>query len=54
MNREMRGELNLLLLRQAYLTRQLQQGQLSKLGELRAMQTEIKRWFERESEQVIL
>ena len=54
MNREMRGELNLLLLRQAYLTRHLQQGQLRKLGELRAVQTEIERWFERESERVIL
>ena len=50
MNREMRGERNLRLLRQAYLTRHLQQGQLRKLGELRAVQTEIERWFERESD----
>ena len=31
-NRERRGELNLLMLRQAYLTRLLQLGQLEKLG----------------------
>ena len=53
-NRERRGELNLLLLRQAYLTRHLQLGQLSKLGELRAVQMEIEQWFERESKKVIL
>ena len=53
-NRERRGELNLLLLRQAYLTRLLRQGQLGKLGELRAVQVDIERWFEREGEKVIL
>ena len=44
MNRERRGELNLLLLRQAYLTRQLQLGQMVKLGELRTVQKAIEHW----------
>ena len=47
-NRERRGELNLLLLRQAYLTRLLQLGQLEKLGELRSVQLAIEHWYERE------
>ena len=54
MNRERRGELNLLLLRQAYLTRQLQLGQMVKLGELRTVQKAIEHWYERESEKIIL
>ena len=44
LNREKRGELNLLLLRQAYLIRQLQKGQLLFLGELRAVQADITSW----------
>ena len=53
-NRERRGELNLLLLRQAYLTRQIQQGNIGKLGELRTVQQAIQHWYERESEKIIL
>ena len=53
-NRERRGELNLLLLRQAYLTRSLQLGQLEKLGEFRSVQLAIEQWYERESEKIIL
>ena len=54
MNRDRRGELNLLLLRQAYLTRQIQLGQLRKLGELRSVQNDIQHWYESESEKIIL
>ena len=54
MNRERRGELNLLLLRQAYLTRLIQEGQLGRLGEWRSVQEAIQLWYERESEKVIL
>ena len=53
-NRERRGELNLLLLRQAYLTRSLQLGQLEKLGEFRSVQLAIGQWYKRESEKIIL
>ena len=54
LNRERKGELNLLLLRQAYLTRLLQFGHLNKLGELRAVQQEIMLWYEKESKKIIL
>ena len=54
MNREKRGELNLLLLRQAYLTKLLQNGDLDKLGELRIVQQAVEGWYERESQKVIL
>ena len=54
LNREKRGELNLLLLRQAYLIRQLQKGQLQFLWELRAVQADITSWQEDESQKVIL
>ena len=54
LNREKRGELNLLLLRQAYLIRQLQKGQLQLLWELRAVQADITTWYENESQKVIL
>ena len=53
-NRERRGELNLLLLRQAYLTRQAQLGNFRKLGELRSVQQDIQHWYEKESEKIIL
>ena len=54
MNREKRGELNLLLLRQAYLARKLQLGRTDLLGELRSVQTLIEEWYEKESKKVIL
>ena len=54
LNRARRGELNLLLLRQAYLTRLLQHGQLNKLGELRAVQQDIMLWYDAESKKIIL
>ena len=54
LNRARRGELNLLLLRQAYLTRLLQLGQLNKLGELKAVQQDIMLWYDRESKKIIL
>ena len=53
-NRERRGVLNLLLLRQAYLSKQLQLGRCSRLGELRAVQVEIIEWYEKESQKILL
>ena len=54
LNREKRGELNLLLLRQAYLARKLQSGDLKLYAELRCVQVEIEAWYQKESEKVLL
>ena len=51
-NTERREELNLLLLRQVYLTRKLQLGQQHRLGELIAVHLLIERWYSRECEKV--
>ena len=47
-----RGELNLLLLRQIYLTRKLQHGQSHRLGELLSVHLLIETWYRKESEKV--
>ena len=44
--------LNLLLIRQAYLTRKLQQGFNYMLGELNEVQLLIEAWYQKESEKV--
>ena len=44
--------LNLLLIRQAYLTRKLQQGLTNKLGELKEVHLLIEVWYQKESEKV--
>ena len=46
------GRLNLLLLRQAYLSRKLLQGNHSLLTQLLLVQSEINDWYEQESEKV--
>ena len=46
------GRLNLLLLRQSYLSRKLQQGNLNYLAQLLLVQSEINNWYEAESERV--
>ena len=46
LNSEKKGELNMLLLRQAYLARKLQAGDLSQFTELRCVQVQIKSWYE--------
>ena len=52
MNKEKRGELNLLLLRQAYLTRKLHGGNFQKLAELKTVQLKIIQWYESSCEKV--
>ena len=42
-NKEKRGELNFYLLRQSYLARKLQLGDLRKLSELRSVQIQIEK-----------
>ena len=44
MNKETRGSLNLLLLRQSYLVRKLQGGHHHRLGELKTVRLEIEEW----------
>ena len=53
-NIEKRRKLNLLLLRQSYLTTKIQQGVQGKLGELRFVQEEIQQWYEAESKKIVL
>ena len=48
LNRDKTGQLNLLLLRQAYLVAKLQAGNTGRLAELKQVQTEIQAWHERE------
>ena len=50
MNHLKNGHLNLLLLRQSYLSRKLQQGSHGHLAQLLLVQSEINNWYENESE----
>ena len=52
MNKEKRGELNLLLLRQGYLTRKVQTGFQEKLSELKTVQLNIELWYQQESDKI--
>ena len=54
LNRDKRGQLNLLLIQQAYLTTKLQHGELFRLADLRHVQLEIQHWYEKESEKVLI
>ena len=47
MNIARREELNLLILRQLYLTRKLQRRQVHRLGELQAVHLLIKEWYKK-------
>ena len=51
-NKERREHLNLLLLRQVYLVRKIQQGQVDRLGELKTVHLLMEKWYVRESEKV--
>ena len=53
-NRERAGELNLLQLRQAYLVRKVQSGQVYRLTELKSVQLEIEHCHDQECEKVKL
>ena len=52
LNKERRSELNLMLLRQGYLTRKLLNGHLEKLSELKQVQMRITVWYERECQKI--
>jgi hypothetical protein len=51
-NKDKRSVLNLLLLRQGYLTRKVQLGFLEKLTELKTVQLNIDLWYQHESEKI--
>ena len=51
-NKEKKEELNLLLLRQVYLVKKVQQGQRGRLGELKTVHGLIDSWYKRESEKI--
>ena len=53
-NKERTGELNLLLIRQAYLVRKLQAGDHDRLAELHLTQRRIMAWHNKEAEKVKL
>ena len=52
LKKERRSELNLLLLRQSYLTRKLQQGKVQMLADLKTVHLLINQWYEKECEKV--
>ena len=52
LNKERREELNLLLLRQVYLVKKIQRGQVDKLGELRTIHLLIESWYNKESQKI--
>ena len=54
LNRERSGQLNLLLLKQAYFVSRLQQGDKSKLAKLKEIQAEIQMWYESDCEKIKL
>ena len=51
-NKESREELNLLLLRQGYLTKKIQKGNVGKLTELKSVHIMINQWYDKSCEKV--
>ena len=54
MRKERRSHLNLLLIRQSYLTRKIQSGFAYKLTELKIVQFQIEKWYDQECAKVAL
>ena len=52
MTKDRAGEINFLQLRQSYLVRKVQSGQLHRLAELKSVQLEIELWHERECDKI--
>ena len=51
-NKKRREELNLLLLRQVYMVKKVQRGQVDRLGELKTIHLLIEKWYAKESEKI--
>ena len=54
LNKEKSGQLNLLLLKQAYFVLKLQNGDKNQLAKLKEVQAEIQGWYERDCEKIKL
>ena len=54
LNWQKRGEINLLLIQQAYLAKKLMEGDLDQYTNLRIVQTQIVQWYEQQSEKILL
>ena len=54
LNKEKKGELNILLIRQAYLGKKLLSGDFSQYAELRAVQIAIDEWYQNQSAKILL
>ena len=54
MNKERRNHLNLLQVRQSYLTRKIQLGQTNKLSELKHVHLQIEQWYDEECAKISL
>ena len=54
LNKEKKGELNILLIRQAYLGKKLLNGDFSQYAELRAVQVAIDEWYQKQSAKILL
>ena len=52
MLKDRRSELNLLLIRQAYLNKKVRLGSVNKLGELKTVHGLIQQWYEKECDKV--
>ena len=53
LNCQKRGELNFLLIQQAYLAKKLQEGDMGKYSDLVCIQRQIQQWYEKESEKIL-
>ena len=54
LNWQRRGEINLLLIQQAYLAKKLMDGDLDQYAPLRCIQVQIVQWYEKQSEKILL
>ena len=52
MSKDKKSELNLLLVRQAYLNKKVKLGHLQKLGDLKAVHHQIQHWYQRACEKI--
>jgi hypothetical protein len=48
------SELNCLMMKQGYFTRELQAGNMDSMGRLKEVQSDIQQWYQKESEKVVL
>ena len=54
LNQLKRSRMNCLLLKQTFYTKELQAGSMSRLAQLKQVQSEIQEWYEAESRKVVL